>query len=118
MSKLRPRHAAFPQALGRTIRLRGIAFPLLELAGLRQWAAARRVKMTIQLDRVTGDAHDEEVVWLGEADRRGAIALWRTASGIICQHPEAPPSFHPDLSRALAAIAVRRSPWIRQLFSR
>ena len=84
---------------------RGFAFPIAELQTIQRWAQARRLALTIALDRRRDGADVEEAIgiFVPETPRR-AWCLWRAAEYFVLEPPSGPPLRYPRLIDALAAL--------------
>ena len=118
-----------PMRLPATIRQKAIygeAFPLPELAFMRDGAARRGLRMTILLDQVLDGAEFEEVVLIRPSFRpHRAVTVWRTATCIVAQAAGGQPKAFGGIRAAMdhvfaslpcSARARRRFSW-RYLFS-
>jgi hypothetical protein len=104
----------------------GEAFPLPELAFMRNGAARNGLRMTILLDQVLDGAEFEEVVLIRPSFRpHRAVTVWRTANCIIAQAAGGQPKAFGGIRAAMdhvfaslpcSARARRRFSW-RYLFS-
>jgi hypothetical protein len=104
----------------------GEAFPLPELAYMRNGATRHGLRMTILLDQVLDGAEFEEVVLIRPSFRpHRAVTVWRTANCIVAQAAGGQPKAFGGIRAAMdhvfaslpcAAPARRRFSW-RSLFS-
>lgn len=93
----------------------GVSFAIDELVSARDWAAQRRLGMTLLLDSVVDGAEFEEMIVITTADRRRRLLMvWRRPSEVIAQLIGRMPRAFADVTSALDAMlpATQRRFWL------
>lgn len=91
----------------------GVAFPLSELVGVRDWAARLGLGLSIRLDQVLDGVEFEEVALIS-APAQGprtvgprTVVLWRTCDAVVVQAAGGQPLVFSAMPAALAYVAAR-----------
>lgn len=91
-------------------RVVGLAFPLPELAAVRDWAAAVGLILAVRLDYVADSAAIEELLTLRDAENRRAFTLWRGRRAVIGQSSLGFPQEFVSIEAALRAADLHFRP--------